>query len=114
MRRQAVLSFMIPALALLVGCASGPRAARDAVVIDNQRAARVSPNLALGASPLDNWLAERLTDRSAWPSAPLGYRFDEPWHYTQSSVDDFSFRDRNGLSGHYRIDASYRSGVLIR
>lgn len=71
-------------------------------------------NLALGAHPEHNWLAEGFTYRSSWPSVEAGYRFNDATHYTQFTYDDQSYYDDFGGGSYTRESIAVRSGVIVR
>ena len=71
-----------------------------------------APNLALGPSADHLWVACELTQRSAWPSVDVGYRFDDFSYYSEVQFDNQHYYDRYGA--YYRAAESVRTGVLVR
>ncbi|MFO0837770.1 MAG: hypothetical protein U1D55_04530 [Phycisphaerae bacterium] len=99
------------ALTLLIGCA----APRQAVLRDDplDYESPPAPNLVLGGGPRLLRIADDLTERSNWPSVPIGYRFNEESYSTHISYDDQSYYDRFGGGFNY-VTQSVRTGVLVR
>jgi hypothetical protein len=73
-----------------------------------------SANLAIGPTRDHGWLAEGFAGRSSWPSAPLGYVFDDLSSYTEVIYDDQSYYDGFHGGGYTREAISIRTGVLVR
>jgi hypothetical protein len=71
-------------------------------------------NLALGPSRDHTFLAETYAYRSSWPSARLGYLFDDVSTYTEVIYDDQSYYSWRGGGSFAREAVSVRSGVLFR
>ena len=74
---------------------------------------RPLPNLLLGQSPDQVWLAQQFTYRSDWPSVATGYRFDDMTYFTDIQFDDQSFYDRMG-GAFYSSGQQVRTGVMLR
>ena len=93
----------------LTGCANS-----SGIVTHFPQPGRSAANLAIGPTRDHAWLAESFTYRSAWPSTPAGYIFNDTSSYTEIIYDDQSYYD-DGLGGGYMREAiSIRSGVLVR
>jgi hypothetical protein len=70
-------------------------------------------NLALGPSAEHSYIAEFFAYRSSWPSASVGYRFDDTSYHTEIIYDDQAFYERLG-GGYFRAAETIRTGVLVR
>jgi len=96
-------------LLAFAGCAS-----RSGPAVYAPGAGRPLTDLALGPSRGHTVLAEMYASRSSWPSAWLGYLFDDVSTYTEVIYDDQSYYDPRGGGGFTREAVSVRTGVLIR
>jgi hypothetical protein len=96
-------------LLLLAGCAdvNGP-------TVYAPRLGGPVANLVLGPAPDYTALAETYAYRSSWPSARLGYVFDDVATYTELIYDDQSYYDARNGGGYTREAVSVRTGVWIR
>ena len=73
---------------------------------------RQIPNLALGQSRENLWVAAGLNYRSGWPSVTTGYRLDEVTYHMDIQEDDQFYFGRFG--GYYRTTQTVSSAVIIR
>ncbi len=76
---------------------------------------RPTPNLVLGPYADTTELAELHAHRSAWPSIPAGYLFDDVSTYNVVIYDDQSYYAPTWYGGGFTHEAiSVRSAVLVR
>ncbi len=106
MWKVAAISLMLLAA---LGCAS-PRGN----VLWSERG-RPAPNLVLGPYADTTGLAELHAQRSAWPSTPAGYIFDDVSTYNVVIYDDQSYYSPTWYGGGFTHESiSVRSAVLVR
>ena len=104
---KVALSLLI--LLAVAGCAT-PRG--NALWADG---VHPTPNLALGPYGDTTELAELHAQRSAWPSTPAGYLFDDVSTYNVVIVDDQSYYSPTWYGGGFTHESvSVRSAVLVR
>jgi len=70
-------------------------------------------NLALGPTAEHGRIAEYFTQRSTWPSVPVGYRLDDAAYHVEVIYDDQSFYDRLG-GGYFRMSETARTSTMLR
>lgn len=97
------------AAAACCGCRTVPGPATGWLGVTAQRA---TPNLVLAPDADTNAFAAELDRSSDWPSADLGYRFDDVSSYSEILVDNQIAYDRYGSV--FRSSQNFRTGVLVR